>query len=221
MSLSEQTRQATENFIAGLSEEDQLTVKQAFEIIMQSDAGDKALRVGDKAKDFTLPNARGGEGSLADFLQQGPVVLSFYRGGWCPYCNLEFKALADSLPAIRELSANLIGVSPELPDVSMSTVEKHQLPFEVFSDVGNKVSRDYGIVMKVPENMQPLYVKWELNLAAANGDESWELPIPATYVIDRDGTITFAYINKNYTERCEPDDIIAALKELSKTTEPA
>ena len=221
MSLSEQTRQATENFIAGLSEEDQLTVKQAFEIIMQSDAGDKALRDGDKAKDFTLPNARGGQGSLADFLQQGPVVLSFYRGGWCPYCNLEFKALADSLPAMRELGANLIGVSPELPDVSMSTAEKHQLPFEVFSDVGNKVSRDYGIVMKVPDIFQPLYLKWGLDLAAANGDESWELPIPATYVIDRDGTITFAYINKNYTERCEPDDIILALKAMAKMREPA
>lgn len=217
MSLSEQTRQLTESFISGLSEEDQLTVQQAFEIIMQSGAGDSAIREGDKAKDFTLPDTKGKQRSLTEFLQKGPVVISFYRGGWCPYCNLEFKALADSLPAIRELGATLIGISPELPDNSLSTAEQHNLPFEVLSDVGNKVSRDYGIVMKVPDNMQPLYLKWGLDVPKVNGDDSWELPIPATYVIRQDGTISFAFVNKNYTERCEPDDIISALSALEKS----
>jgi peroxiredoxin len=218
MNLSEQTRQLTENFISGLPQDDQATVQQAFEIILNSNSGDQALRQGNMAPDFQLPNAKGGETKLSDQLQQGPVVISFYRGGWCPYCNLEFKALSDSLPQIRDLGANLIGISPELPDYSMSTVEKHQLPFEVLSDVGNKISREYGIVMEMPAEMRPLYLQWGLDVPTVNGDDSWELPIPATYVIDQDGKITFAYINKNYTERCEPEHIIASLKAL---TEPA
>ena len=216
MNLSEQTRQLTENFISGLPQDDQATVQKAFEIILNSNSGDQALRQGDMAPDFQLPNAKGGKTKLSDQLRQGPVVISFYRGGWCPYCNLEFKALSDSLPQIREFGANLMGISPELPDYSMNTVEKHQLPFEVLSDVGNKISREYGIVMEMPTEMRPLYLHWGLDVPTVNGDDSWELPIPATYVINQDGKITFSYINKNYTERCEPEHIIAALKALAE-----
>lgn len=217
MSLSEQTRQLTEDFIARLSQADQTTVQHAFETIMQTGFGAKALGDGDKAADFCLPNVKGNETQLSDLLQQGPVVINFYRGGWCPYCNLEFKALCEVLPQIMELGANLIGISSELPDNSMATAEKFQLPFDVLSDVGNKVSREYGIVMDIPEKMRPLYLQWGLDVPAVNGDDSWELPIPATYVINQDGKITFAYINKNYTERCEPESIIAALKALTET----
>ncbi len=215
MSLSDETRQLTENFISSQSTDDQVTIQQAFEDIMNADFGSKALREGDNATDFRLPNAKGGETQLSDLLKQGPVVINFYRGGWCPYCNLEFKALCDAMPKIQELGATLIGVSPELPDNSMTTVEKLNLNFEVLSDVGNKIARDYGIVMDVPENMRPLYLKWGLDVPTVNGDDSWELPIPATYVIDSDGKINFAYINKNYTERCEPDDVLAALNKLT------
>jgi peroxiredoxin len=190
-------------------------VQGAFEEILQADFGMKALSVGDRAADFILPNARGGKTSLAELLDKGPVVLNFYRGGWCPYCNLEFKALCDVVPTINQLGGSLVGISPELPDNSMKTAELLKLNFDVLSDVGNVVSRDYGIVMNVPASMRPLYLKWGLDVPAVNGDESWELPIPATYVISRDGSITFAYINKNYTERCEPAAIIAALEKMS------
>jgi peroxiredoxin len=215
MSLSEQTKALTEKFIAGLSQDDQTTVQGAFEEILQANFGMKALSVGDKAADFTLPNAKGGQTSLADLLDEGPVVLNFYRGGWCPYCNLEFKALCDAVPQIKQLGGSLVGISPELPDNSMKTAELLKLNFDVLSDVGNVVSRDYGILMNVPASMRPLYLKWGLDVPAVNGDDSWELPIPATYVIGRDGIITFAYINKNYTERCEPAEIITALEKMS------
>ena len=215
MSLSEQTQELVNNFINGLDEHDKAAIMGGFETIRNTPYGVDALRVGDQAKDFRLPNASGGEQTLAVLLKEGPLVISFYRGGWCPYCNLEFKALSDALPKINQLGAKLIGISPELPDNSMSTKEKHQLPFDVLRDVGNKVAREYGIVMDVPPSRVPLYIKWGLNVPRTNGDESWELPIPATYVIDEDGKVTFAFVNKNYTERCEPAEIIKALQSLA------
>ena len=215
MSLSEQTQELVNNFINGLDEQDKAAVMGGFEAIRNTPYGVNALRVGDQAKDFRLPNASGGEQTLAVLLEEGPLVISFYRGGWCPYCNLEFKALSDALPKINQLGAKLIGISPELPDNSMSTKEKHQLPFDVLSDFGNKVAREYGIVMDVPPSMVPLYIKWGLDVPRTNGDESWELPIPATYVIDEDGKVTFSFVNKNYTERCESAEIIKALQSLA------
>ena len=217
MSLSEQTSQLTESFINSQSAENQAIIQDAFGTINAADFGCNALATGERAKSFQLPNAKGGETSLADLLGSGPLVISFYRGGWCPYCNLEFKALNDSLSTIKSLGANLVGISPELPDNSLSTAEKHALEFDLLSDVGNIVARDYGIVMDVPASMRPLYLQWGLDVPSTNGDDTWELPIPATYVIDTDGTIVFAYVNKNYTERLEPAEIITALQSIGKS----
>lgn len=217
MSLSEQTSQLTESFINSQSAENQAIIQDAFGTINTADFGCNALAAGERAKSFQLPNAKGGGTSLADLLSSGPLVISFYRGGWCPYCNLEFKALNDSLSVIKALGANLVGISPELPDYSLSTAEKHALEFDVLSDVGNIVARDYGIVMDVPASMRPLYLQWGLDVPSTNGDDTWELPIPATYVIDSDGTIVFAYVNKNYTERLEPAEIITALQSIGKS----
>ncbi len=217
MSLSEQTKRLTEDFINSQSAENQTIIQDAFATISATDFGANALRKGDQAKNFQLPNAKGGTTTLEDLLAQGPIVISFYRGGWCPYCNLEFKALNELLPTLKELGANLVGISPELPDNSMSTAEKHELRFEVLSDVGNMIAREYGVVMDVPESMRPLYLQWGLDIPAANGDDTWELPIPATYVIGSDGKIVFAYVNKNYTERLEPSEIVKALESIQVT----
>ncbi len=213
-SLNEQTQQALSEFISSLSAQAQQTVGGAFEKLMQSAVAANARNVGDSAPDFALPNVRGGETRLSELLKQGPVVVSFYRGGWCPFCNLEFKALHDCLPEIKALGATLIGISPEKPDNSLSTVEKHGLQFEVLSDQGNAVARDYGLVMMLYEEMRPLYREWGINVPEANGDESYELPVPATYVIDPKGMIRAAHVDKDYTKRMEPADIVAALREL-------
>ncbi|WP_455205197.1 peroxiredoxin-like family protein [Kaarinaea lacus] len=215
MNLSEQTRQLTENFINGQSAQDQATIQEAFKMIGESDFGADALRAGDKVSDFCLPNTKGGKTSLSSLLAQGPVVVSFYRGGWCPYCNLEFKALNDVLPQLHEMGASLVGISPELPDNSMSTAEKHALKFDVLSDISNAVARDFGVVMDVPAVMRPLYIKWGLDVPAFNGDNTWELPIPATYVINSNAEVVFAYVNKFYTERLEPSEIIKALSSIT------
>lgn len=217
MNLSTQTQKLSQEFIANLPSEDQAKVQEGLTVILESDAGASAFKPGDHASDFTLPNANGSTTRLKDLLQRGPVVLSFYRGGWCPYCNLEFKALNDILPKIHKLGAQLIGISPQLPDNSLSTVEKQQLKFEVLSDVGNVVAQQYGIVMNVPEIMRPLYLKWGLDVPVANGDDTWDLPIPATFIIDTDSKIAFSYVNKNYTERLEPSIIVSELEALSVT----
>lgn len=214
MSYAQQYQKIVQDFMSALPEDTAVTVGEGFEYIMSSNFGDKGLNKGDKATDFTLPNAKGEETQLSKLLEDGPIVLNFYRGGWCPFCNLEFKSLHDILPQIKALGANLIGISPELPDNSLDTIEKHQLQFEVLTDVGNTIARQYGIVMDVPESMRPVYLQWGIDLPVTNGDDTWELPIPATYIIARDGKIISAYINKNYTERMEPGDIIAALESL-------
>ena len=212
--LAQQTQKQMQDFFSSIPEDAQQTVGSAFEKLMQSDTGDHAPKEGDQAPDFELPNVRSGSTRLSERLEQGPVVLSFYRGGWCPFCNLEFKALSDILPEIENKGASLIGISPELPDESLSTIEKHKLPFEVLSDVGNKIANKYGLVMTVYEELRPLYKQWGIDVPAANGDDSYQLPIPATYVIKKDGSIQACYVNKDYTTRMEPTDILAALESI-------
>lgn len=210
--LSEQLAAARDGFIASQPPDVQLTVGAAIEKLMSSRFGSNALKAGDQVPLFSLPNAKGEKINFSDYLAKGPVVLSFYRGGWCPFCNLEFKALTDALPDIKRLGATLIGVSPELPDVARETVSKHKLPFEVLSDVGNNVANQFGLVMEVYEELRPLYLEWGLDIPSANGDDNWQLPIPATYVINLNGKVISAYVNVDYTSRMEPDAIIEVLE---------
>lgn len=214
MTLAEQTQKLSKEFIASQPEKTQQDIMQSFQKLLSSTVGQNALRVGDFAINFTLKNATGNQQSLFEYLKKGPVVLSFYRGGWCPYCNLQFKALNDILPEIKQLGATLIGVSPETPDNSLSTVEKHQLQFEVLSDLGNVVANQYRLVMTVFENMRPYYLQWGFDLPTLNGDDSYQLPIPATYIINSNKKITACYVNKDYTTRMEPSDILSALENL-------
>ncbi|MFV2058504.1 MAG: peroxiredoxin-like family protein [Thiohalomonadales bacterium] len=218
MKLNEQTQQVTEAFIAAQTEEVKKDIMDAFEALAQSEVAKNALNTGEKAIDFTLSNATGVKISLSTLLDKGPVVLSFYRGGWCPFCNLEFKALHDKLPRMKELGATLIGVSPETPDTSTITVENHKLEFEVLSDIGNKIADAYGLVMTLSESMRPHYQEWGFDLPKFNGDDSYQLPVPATYIIDSNGVVTACFINKDYTQRMEPDDIILALESLQTQT---
>lgn len=212
--LSEQTRQTLEAFVAGLPGDQQEIVGKAFETLMASDTAANAVKSGDKAPDFTLPSVRGGELALADALEEGPVVLSFYRGSWCPFCNLELNALQQRMDDIKACGARLIAVSPERPDSSLSHAEKLNLSFDVLSDLHNKIAMQYGLVMNVHETLQPLYLEWGLDLPAANQDDSWQLPVPATYIIDQDRTVRAANIDKNYTSRMEPEEILDTLRSL-------
>jgi len=176
-----------------------------------------ALKVGQFAPDFTLPDAFGNPVSLNALLAQGPVVVSFYRGEWCPFCNIELRALEEALPKMRALGAILIAISPEKPDHGIVATEKNKLTFPVLSDFGNKVARQFGIVFQVGQKLKEFSKDvFKNDIALRNGEESYELPVPATYVIDTAGIIRFAHVEVDYMlGRAEPEVVVAVLETIA------
>ena len=177
-------------------------------------ASKSAIGVNDTAPDFALPNPAGKSIVLKDLLRSGPVVLTFYRGGWCPYCNIQLRAYQGALPQITGLGGRLVAISPQLPDNSLDTASKNELTFDLLSDVGNKVSRSYGLVYSLPEEIRSALRSNNKALPSINGDESWELPVPATYVVARDQRVALAYIDVDYRKRPEPEALLTCLKSL-------
>jgi peroxiredoxin len=139
-------------------------------------------------------------------------VIAFYRGGWCPYCNLELRALQQALASIQGTGATLVAISPETPDNSLTTQEKNELEFQVLSDRDNQVAREFGLVFRLPASLLPIYEDFGIDLIAHNGNNHFELPIPATYVVRQDGTVKYAFANVDYTKRAEPSEIVNALQ---------
>jgi len=188
------------------------TLDRDAEAMGAGDAFADALGVGATAPLFVLPDARGGEVALDAVLARGPVVLVFYRGGWCPYCNLQLAAFQGALAEIRAAGAELVAVSPQTPDQSLSLAEQHDLAFPVLSDAGNRVAREYGLVFTsgaaATETMNELGVE----LSSFNGDETNTLPAASTFVIGQDGRIRFASVTGDYRWRVGPDEVLAALR---------
>ena len=180
---------------------------------------EQALKAGDLAPDFELPGVDGRMIRLSALLRDGPVVVSFYRGGWCPYCNLELRALQSVLPQVRALGAQLVAISPQTPDESLSTAEKNALAFPVLSDVGSDTARSFGIAFDLAHALRPIYARFGHALPDRNGDESWVLPIPATYVIAKNGRIALAFVDIDYRNRLDPTDVVRALQCLCSHAE--
>lgn len=172
------------------------------------------LKKGGYAPDLVLPDASGNPVMLSDRLRDGPVVLIFYRGGWCPYCNIQLRAYQRALDEITALGGQLLAISPQLPDGSLSTAELNKLSFDVLSDLGNRVAKAFGLVYELPEQLREVMRANGKALSELNGDDSWELPLPATYVIAPDRRIALAAIELDYRERLAPEDVIAALRSL-------
>ena len=189
---------------------------KAQQALKDSRIAERALAAGNDAVDFTLPNARGEQVSSEALRQQGPIVVSFYRGGWCPYCGLELKALQSVNAEIEALGARLVAISPQVPDESLSTAEKNRLEFEVLSDVDSKVADQYGLTFSLDEDLRPVYKNWGADVAVVNDDPECKLPLPATYVISQDGKIVHSFVEEDYTERLEPDEILNALRDLRR-----
>jgi peroxiredoxin len=177
---------------------------------------ERAPKVGDTVKMFELPDASGRPVKLADLLAQGPIVLTWYRGGWCPYCNIGLRGLLQAEPKIREEGATLVAVTPELPDMAADTVKKNDLTFVVLTDKGNSVARQYKIVYRVPEKVSAAMKSFKVDLATRNGDSSDELPLGVTYIIDPKGVVRWAFVDADYRKRAEPADIIEALRALKR-----
>ncbi|WP_067479070.1 peroxiredoxin-like family protein [Actinomadura hibisca] len=181
----------------------------------ESNQTESAATVGAKAPTFTLPSATGQNVALNDLLAEGPVVLTFYRGAWCPYCNIALRSLQQHHAEITARGARLVAVSPQIPDESLSLAEKHELAFDVLSDLGCDTAKQYGLAFDLPDDLATVYKKLGIDLHHSNAGHARTLPLPATYVIDREGTIRWAFITTDYTTRAEPTDILKALDTLN------
>jgi peroxiredoxin len=174
------------------------------------------LEIGDRAPGFELPNALGELVTLRQRLEIGPVVLTFYRGDWCPYCNVSLRALQAALPRFKARGATVIAISPQAPDHSLSLTEKLALEFDVLSDVDQSVGRAYRVHFTVPADMKDLYLDtFHNDLAKQTADGSWDLPVPATFVIDELGIIRARHVSVDYRTRMDPEDVLAALDALA------
>ena len=175
----------------------------------------RGLAVGDAAPNFTLPDALGRPVTLSDLLEKGPVVLTFYRGEWCPFCNLQLRSLQEALPLFLEHDATLVAISPQAPDHALSLTEKHDLAYAVLSDVDQSVIRAYRVQFTLSGDLEDLQVNvFQNDPGTQNADHSRSLPVPATFVIDRRGVVRAAFVSADWRYRPEPTDIIAALEAL-------
>ncbi|MFG2294628.1 peroxiredoxin-like family protein [Streptomyces sp. NPDC048603] len=190
-------------------------MQRAAEELAESGQADRSPAVGTKAPSFTLPSATGRTVDLGELLAEGPVVLTFYRGAWCPYCNIALRSLQQHHNEITARGARLVAVSPQIPDESLSYAEKNELAFDVLSDLGCDTAQQYGLAFDLPEDLAAVYEGFGIDLNRSNAGHTRTLPIPATYVIDREGTIRWTFVNSDYMTRAEPADILAALDSLT------
>lgn len=191
--------------------ENQAVNQRATEAIRASGIAERALRISAPAPEFTLPDQNGKLVSSKELLAQGPLIVSFFRGRWCPFCMTEIEAWRDILPHVKSAGANVVAISPQLQRHNSFTADQHKPGFPLLSDSGNQVARAFGIVYPVGEEQKSLYKAVFVNLPNSNGDESWELPLPATFLIGQDGVIRGTWVSADYMERPEPGDVLAAL----------
>lgn len=216
MSLQADLEALRARFMAQVAPEVRDVMARAEMELALSGIAHEARKAGDQAPRFRLPDTRGAGVRLSDLLAKGPVVVSFYRGGWCPYCNLELQALQQILPELSRLGASLVAISPQTREASVSTSRQNELTFAVLSDVGSTTAKAFGIAFDLPRELRPIYARFGHGIPDKNSNESWVLPIPATYVIDRDGTIVLAFVDIDYRNRLEPAQILAAVQAVAK-----
>ena len=183
--------------------------------LAQLDIPGHALGIGDLVPDFELPDTGGNSVSLAALRAGKPLVLAFYRGAWCPYCNLEIHALIAALPEIHAAGGRLLAISPEMPDYTRDFIKTEGIDFPILTDTGNAVAQRFGLVFNLPEVLRPIYADMGIDLPARNGDESFSLPVPATYVINVQGIVCAAHVDVDYTRRMSPATILDALRVLT------
>ncbi|GLW75272.1 peroxiredoxin [Kitasatospora phosalacinea] len=190
-------------------------MRRAARELAASGQAETALAEGAKAPSFTLPSATGRAVALDGLLADGPVVLTFYRGSWCPYCNIALRSLQQHHDAVTARGARLVAVSPQVSDESLSFAEKNELAFDVLSDTGCDTAKQYGLAHDLPDDLAAVYEGLGIDLHRSNAGHARTLPLPATYVIDRAGLIRWAFVDTDYTSRAEPADVLTALDALS------
>ena len=188
------------------------TMHRASAELIASGQAERALKAGDKAPIFLLNDSDGQLVSSAELLSKGPLVVSFYRGVWCPYCNMDLQALQEALPAFTAAGASLVAVSPQTAVNSRKSVRQNGLGFPILSDPGNELGARFGLRFRLPDYLIELYKSLKNDLPTFNDDPSWTLPMPARYVIGQDGMILYSEVDPDYTHRPEPEDMIPVLQ---------
>ena len=182
--------------------------------LINSGAAEQALKEGAEAPDFTLPDARGNAVTLSHLLAQGPAIITFYRGQWCPYCHLQLRAYQQALPHMQARGASLVAISPQTPGHSRALAEKLELTFALLSDMGNQVARQFGLVFTIDEAVRSAHKQVCADLPTFNGIDSWELPMAGTFLVDQSRTVRLAFVHADFTRRLDPSVVIAQLNEL-------
>ncbi|WP_178022197.1 peroxiredoxin-like family protein [uncultured Paenibacillus sp.] len=214
MTFTQTLDQMRQEFIANTPAD---VYNELFRLIHGQQQAGKAygLQEGQKVKDFTLNNSLGQPVNLYDELSQGPVVLTFYRGGWCPFCNMQLRAYQKVLPQIEAIGGRLIAVSPQSPDNTLTQKEKEDLQFQVLSDTNGLTAAAYNILYDVPDYIQDIFLnKFNLDLAEYNATNRWILPITSTFMIDESGIVRSAYVEPDFMKRPDPEDILERLRRL-------
>ena len=184
-------------------------------ILFTSFLEEKALKEGSVVPNVLFRDKNLKSVYLWDLLKEHHIVLSFFRGTWCPYCNLELKALNKIEEEIREKGALLIAVTPELYEYSEDIIKKNEIKLTVMTDLGNKAAEKFGLVFELPEKYREIYKSLNIYINILNGEDKWTLPMPATFIISKDGIAVSTFINADYTQRMERDEILEQLNLLN------
>jgi len=216
MSLQSQLDSLTAKLRAMVPAERLAVVDLAAEELIHSGRAGRALKAGDHAPAFELPDGDGMLWRSEDLLRGGPVAIVFFRGRWCAYCNAQLSALQEIHPQIAEAGASLVAISPQTQKHSYMTRDMHKLRFPVLSDQGNQVARKFGLVYRLSPEMQAMYESIMTKLPGYNGDQSWELPLAATYVVQQDGKILWARVDADWRKRPEPEEILQVVTDSAK-----
>jgi len=211
LSLSQQLDDLTTKLRAMVPAERLAVVDRSVEEILHSGLADRTLKAGDTAPGFELPDGDGMLWRSEDLLRNGPLAIVFYRGRWCAYCNTQLAALQEIHSQVAAMGASLIAISPQTQKHSYLTRDMHKLGFPVLSDAGNGVAKRFGLVYRVPAELQKMYESIMTKLPGYNGDQSWELPLAATYIVEPSGQISYARVDADWRERPEPREILERL----------
>lgn len=216
MNLASELKAVTDTVRQQAPAEVFMAMEAATAKLAASGLAGKVLKPGKRIPDFELPDATGKIVRSTDLRAKGPLLISFYRGHWCPYCNLELKALQEHLADIVARGGTLVAISPQTPDQSLTTQQKHELKFPVLSDRQNTVAKKFGLVYTLDESLRPIYQAFGIDLKAHNGDSSFELPVPATFAVAKDGTVIESFANVDYRERLSLETALSWLDRMAQ-----
>ena len=184
---------------------------KSIEDLKTKNIEEKSIKIGETITNFSLKNAKNEVVNSSDILKNGKMIIAFYRGSWCPYCNLELKALQEKISEFKEKNATLVAISPQSPDNSLTIIEKHHLTFEVLTDKDNVFAKQLGIVFELQDFVLPYYHALGIDLSSFNKNADNSLPIPAVFVVNESSKIIYKFADANYMNRIDIDELLKTL----------